>query len=266
LVGQEKRDGRKMPKIGPSAIIMFDECFYHYYLVNIKRLSQFKQSVHTVFGNAAHEAIQHSFKAKSTAEAKQIFFDYFNKNVHGVGDEDRIPELITDANNIFDNINKIGEDINLQEISDVVCEEEIKEKINDDWLFSGRLDLVFNYKKKWRIIDIKTAKATWTFDKLQNIAVISQPLLYKHFWAKKHNVDPAKIVTYYMFLNKKSKNAVDIKKVPSGPESINKALLNLENTMKLIEKGRFYKNYSGCRWCEFRVTEHCPLDVLQIVD
>lgn len=253
-------------KIGPSILVTFDECMYHYYLTYVKKLSVFKQTVDTAFGNAAHDAIQYSFKKRSLVQAEKIFFDHFNNHLFGLGGENKIQELMNDARNIFDNIDNINKEISLQEISDVVCEEEIKQKINDNWLFSGRLDLVFNYKKKWRIIDIKTAKATWTFDKLQNIAVISQPLLYKYFWAKKHNVtDLTKITTHYMFLNKKAKgeSAVKIIKIPSGPETMKKALDNLENTMKLIEKKKFYKNYSGCRFCEFKMTKECPLDALQ---
>jgi len=261
-------------KIGPSAITTFGECFFKWYLVYIAKLSEFKQSIHTIFGNAAHDAIQQSFLNKSLSNAKSIFENRFDKYINDNKDKltaqdfSRVDELRQDGHNIFDNIENSGfyEAIDFGKLEQVVCEEEIKEQINENWLFSGRLDLVFYYNGKYRIWDIKTSKATWDFEKLRDISVISQPLLYKYFWAKKHNVDLQKITTDYLFLNKKdTKLPINVKRIPSGQESIKKAVFNLHHYINLIEKNKFYKSHNSkiCKWCEFYMTEHCPCDVLQ---
>ena len=48
-----------------------------------------------------------------------------------------------------------------------------------------------------------------------------QLTFYKHFWAKKHKVDPKKIETYFALLKRTAtKNRVEIFRVTSGPKKL----------------------------------------------
>jgi len=252
----------ELKKITPSAIISFNECPLKYKLAYIDKRPT-KESIAFAFGKAAHEAIQNAFKERNNKLAKEQFLDLFKKffdeakNKLSDKEINSYDELVNDGNNIFD---RFHEFVSLDEVEDVECEEKLIESVNENWTFSGRLDLVFKVKNKWHIVDIKTSKSGWRLDKLQNVSIISQPILYKYFWAKKHNVEQNKILTSFLILKKKVvKKPIESLKVSSGPITIDKCVSLMNNTIQLIDKGFFFKGFNKnvCKWCEFNNTNDC---------
>ena len=88
-----------------------------------------------------------------------------------------------------------------------------------------------------------------------------QLTLYKHFWAKKHGIDPNKIDTYFALVKRTAKkNNVEIFKVPCGDKKIKNALKLLDTALYNIRKQRYIKNKTSCQagyGCPLYKTELC---------
>ena len=81
---------------------------------------------------------------------------------------------------------------------------------------------------------------------------------YKNYFAKKHNIDPKQIETYFVLLKRTAKNNnVEVLRVTSGPKKIQNSLKVLQNAVINIEKGNYIKNRLNCTYCKFKNTEHC---------
>ena len=113
--------------------------------------------------------------------------------------------------------------------------------------------------QKYHIIDWKTCSWGWDARKRADKMVTYQLTLYKHYFAKKHNIDPSMIETHFALLKRTAKsNNVEIFRVTSGPRKSNnasslllKALINIHRQIKI-------KNRLSCDRCEFRKTANCP--------
>ena len=64
--------------VSASQLMMYDACPHQWKLAKIDRLQQYNPSVHTVFGTAMHEAIQHYLQTMFDQSAKVA--DEFNLN------------------------------------------------------------------------------------------------------------------------------------------------------------------------------------------
>lgn len=274
-IAQEKLESISVKKsISPSEIVSFEECPFKWKLTYKDRVSKFETNIDFLFGKAAHEAIQEAFKANSFSNIN-CFFEkfkaYIEKEKANLKEKDfkKLDELLMDAHNIFDNFEEnfnkeVDGAIDIKNVSEVSVEEKLVESANTTYLFSGRLDLVFKHDKKYHIWDIKTSKTAWKIDKRNNIAILSQPILYKVFWAKKHNIEKIRdISTAFLILKKKGGNSpIDYFKVSSGPVAMKRCSDNLEYFTDLISKNKFLKRYNKfiCKWCEFNDTKYCPGD------
>ena len=85
-----------------------------------------------------------------------------------------------------------------------------------------------------------------------------QLVLYKHYYAKKHNLDPKKIETYFALLKRTTKqNHAEIFRVSSGQIKSKNALNLLQKALYNIKNQNYIKNRLSCRYCEFYKTKHC---------
>jgi len=92
--------------------------------------------------------------------------------------------------------------------------------------------------------------------------VTYQLTLYKHFYAKKLNLNPEIIETHFALLKRTAeKNRVEFFRVSSGPTKTKNALKTLNMALLNIKKKRYIKNKLSCTsgyGCKFYRTEHCP--------
>ena len=146
----------------------------------------------------------------------------------------------------------------------VAAEEDLMEMIEafpckEKNKFKGFIDLVIETSDgKTHIIDWKTCSWGWDARKKSDPMMTYQLTFYKHYWAKKHNVDPKMIETHFALLKRTAKKErVEIFRVTSGPRKTENALKFLEKAIYNIEKKNFIKNRLACRKCEFHKTEHC---------
>ena len=140
-------------------------------------------------------------------------------------------------------------------------EEKLFEDISyKDYKFKGYVDLVLKTKDgKYHVIDWKTCSWGWHYKKKNDRMVTYQLTYYKHFFAKKHNIDPANVETHFILLKRTAKkDNVEIFKVTNGNKKTENALNFLEKALYNINNKNYVKNRLSCNRCEFKNTKYCP--------
>ena len=168
------------------------------------------------------------------------------------------------ASDILDDVPRFLDETFL-EWKGVEAEEQLYESIqNDDMSFKGFIDAVIICKNKrgqnriW-LLDWKTAGWGWRKEKKQDFNYQMQLLLYKHFWSEKHNIDPKEVKTGFILLKRDGKNGkrCELVEVSGSPKKTEEAVKIVRSMLNAVRRGFFPKNFSACRWCEFKGTDHC---------
>ena len=243
-------------------------CPFYHKLMNIDKVRGFQGNAFTAFGNAVHDTCE-KMLTEDLKDKKSFFqlrfkeiLDDLPENVEKTGDLVEkmkiqapliLDEVLPALDEYFGEYEVVAAEEDLMEmIEDFPCEEKNK--------FKGFIDLVIKTSdNKTHIIDWKTCSWGWDARKKSDPMMTYQLTFYKHYWAKKHNVDPKMIETHFALLKRTAKkDRVEIFRVTSGPRKTQNALKFLEKAIYNIEKKNFIKNRLACRKCEFHKTEHCP--------
>jgi hypothetical protein len=132
--------------------------------------------------------------------------------------------------------------------------------------FVGKLDIAVELEDGTIVIaDFKSCESNYMFRQYMDALKESQLVYYKHFYCAMHNVDPKKIETYFITLerNKKSKKPVSFIRITSGGVKTKNAMARLLEALEAINSGCFIKNKMACykfgddHPCCFKGTEHC---------
>ena len=236
--------------------------------MNIDKVKGFRGNAFTAFGNAIHDTCE-KMMTEGLDDKKSFFSLKFKETLEKLPENaQKDPKLVNSMENqgplILDEVFPAMEE-HFGEYEVLEAEEDLMEMIKDfncdeKNKFKGFIDLVIKTSDgKVHIIDWKTCSWGWDARKKADPMITYQLTFYKHFWAKKHNVDPKMIETHFALLKRTAKNnRVEIFRVTSGPRKTQNALKFLENAIYNIEKKNFIKNRLACRKCEFHKTEHCP--------
>jgi ATP-dependent exoDNAse (exonuclease V) beta subunit len=255
-----------------SELKTWNECPYKQKLAYIDRVSFFEGNEYTAFGTAIHEVCEKSVLGeidrnfKSLNECFDVKFleelkNLTEKNINL--DKNLVKKMRSQASTILPYI--IPSLItSFKEYEVVSAEEKLYETIeNSKKNFKGYIDLVIKTKDgKYHIIDWKTCSWGWDSKKKSDSMTTYQLTLYKHFFAKKHSIDPKNIETHFALLKRtaKSDNKVEIFRVTSGLKKTENALKLLNKALYNIEKNKFIKNRLSCTsgfGCEFYKTKFC---------
>ncbi len=91
--------------------------------------------------------------------------------------------------------------------------------------------------------------------------VTYQLTFYKEYFAKKFNVDPKNIETYFALLKRTAKSDnVEMVRITSGPKKTQNALKYLHKALHNITNKNYVKNRISCTsgyGCEFYKTKYC---------
>ena len=236
--------------------------------MNLDKVKGFQGNAFTAFGNAIHDTCE-KMMTEGLDDKKSFFSLKFKETLEKLPENaQKDPKLVNSMENqgplILDEVFPAMEE-HFGEYEVLEAEEDLMEMIKDfncdeKNKFKGFIDLVIKTSDgKVHIIDWKTCSWGWDARKKADPMITYQLTFYKHFWAKKHNVDPKMIETHFALLKRTAKNnRVEIFRVTSGPRKTQNALKFLENAIYNIEKKNFIKNRLACRKCEFHKTEHCP--------
>ena len=195
-----------MARVSFSQYSMWSSCPQQYKLAYIDGLSQSTSNIHSVFGTAMHETLQHYLDkclriSKSQADKmidlkeflKERMRETFIKESNGAGasicTKDEMVEFLEDGNVLLDwfqkskNFNRF---FSLKHDELVAIEQPINTKIADNVNFMGFIDLIIRdtFTGKYRIIDFKTSTKGWSKYQKSDPVKNSQILLYKKFYAE----------------------------------------------------------------------------------
>jgi|TARA_R110000824_G_scaffold170181_3_gene347465 hypothetical protein len=237
--------------------------------VHIDGLKGFKGNEYTAFGTAMHEVCEKTALKELKEEDKEEFFmKKFLKELISLPDDLKlnenlvnsmreqgkalIPEVFPALEDYFNDYEVVSTEEKLYEMMGDIAPEE--------YSFKGYIDLVVRTNDgKYHIIDWKTCSWGWDARKKSEKMITYQLTLYKHYFAKKHGIDPSMIETHFALLKRTAKkDRVEIFRVTSGPRKTENALNLLKKALYNIAASRHIKNRLSCSKCEFCKTKHCP--------
>jgi len=242
-------------------------CPYYHKLMNIDKVKGFQGNAFTAFGNAIHDTCE-KMMTEGLDDKKSFFSLKFKETLENLPEDvQNDPKLVNSMENqgplILEEVFPAMEE-HFGKYEVLEAEEDLMEMIKDfpcdeKNKFKGFIDLVIKTSDdKIHIIDWKTCSWGWDSRKRSDPMMTYQLTFYKHFWAKKHNVDPSMVETHFALLKRTAKkDRVEIFRVTSGKIKTQNALKFLEKAIYNIEKKNFIKNRLACSKCEFHKTEHC---------
>jgi len=255
--------------ISYSAVKDWQKCAHYFKLSRIDKIKLFRGNIYTAFGTAVHDVCE-ELLCNENVDYDKYFDESFKKQLVGLPEDIRsnmIAKHITDmrqqgkmlAPMILPSLKQEFEGYEL-----VKTEEEIYESLADifpehEYFFKGFIDLVIKTPDgRTHIIDWKTCSWGWNWAKKADKMIYYQLILYKHFYAKKHDVDISTIDTYFALLKRTAKkDNVEMYRVSSGKVKNRNVIKLLTTALHNIHSGRYIKNRLSCQGCEYYKTEHC---------
>ena len=248
------------PHISYSELKIWSECSWRHKLEYVEGLNPFKGNEHTSFGKALH-AVSEKFVPNHKAQDPEAYFeneflnelkDLKRKDSDVILDAKLIQEMRIQGTKLAPQIVPSLKD-HFGEYNLVSVEEKLYESLEkNNKKFKGFIDLVLEKNGIYHVIDWKTCSWGWNSKKKQDRILTYQLTLYKHFFAKKHNIDAKNIKTHFALLKRTAKtNQVEIFEVKSGPKKTENALNLLNTALYNIENKRFIKNKLSCLYCPF---------------
>jgi len=255
-----------MPHISFSELKNWAKCPFYHKLVNIEKIKGFQGSEHTAFGTAVHEVYEKMVLGEiSSGDEKRLFEQTFVNEIEklicdGVElDQSLVSDMETQGKNLsVEGIPALGKCFGDYEVFS--AEEKLYEKIDEvDYFFKGYIDLVLKTTDgKYHVIDWKTTSWGWDSRRRSDPMVTYQLTLYKHYFAKKHNISPGDIETHFALAKRTAKkDNIEIFRVSSGARKTQNALKLLNKAIYNIQKGRHFKNRLSCNGCEFYKSKNC---------
>jgi RecB family exonuclease len=283
-----------MAKVSFSQYSMWSSCPQQYKLNYIDKLGESSGNVHTIFGSAMHETIQHYLSVMygvSKKQADEINLDKLllermrenytkEKDLLSEGtpcEQIELEEFYGDGRRILTWFKKYCSKFYSKSGYELVgIEIPLNAKIKEGVNFIGFIDIVMRdlAENTIIIVDLKTSTQGWNqyqkADELKN----SQILLYKKYYSELFNVPLTKIKVEYQIMRRKwpEDSAFPIpyisKHVPSsGTPTVTKVYDKFVEFIDTVfdDTGNFKdipypkvpgNNKKNCKWCQF-LGKHC---------
>jgi hypothetical protein len=291
---QQEIDWVNQKLISYSQFSMFNECPKKWSLQYVEGHKQFTSTIHTVFGTALHEVIQHYLTVmyeQSGAEADKInTYEMFedklreeytkqyksNKNQH-FSSPDELREFFEDVIEIRREFAKYkSKHFSKRGWHLIGCE--IPIQLHPDpklpnVVYQGYLDIVMYHEptNKIYIIDLKTSTSGWNDKQKKDENKQFQLILYKKFFSEQFNFPIENIEVEFFIVKRKLFESDDFVirriqkfKPPSGKVKLNKATQALNDFLKSAFDLNGYKktehkpkSNNNCKWCVFHKTYLC---------
>ena len=277
-----------------SQFSMYNECPKKWSLQYVEGHKQFTSTIHTVFGTALHEVIQHYltvFYEQSGAEADRIntseMFEetlrgeykkqYIANNKQHFSNPDEIREFYDDgieiirdfSKNKAKHFSKKGWYLVGVEIPIVLAPHSKIQNV----IYQGYLDIVMYHEptNTIKILDLKTSTKGWNDKQKKDEIKQFQLVFYKKYFSQYFNFPEENIDVEFFIMKRKLYESEDfvIKriqifkpaagkiKIKKATEAMNKFIEDTfdENGYKKIEHQPKINN--NCKWCPFFKTHLC---------
>jgi hypothetical protein len=280
--------------ISYSQMSMFNECPKKWSLQYREGHKQFTSSIHTVFGTALHETLQHYLTVmyeQSGAAADRLNTSEFleeklreeyktqykaNNNQHFVS-PDELREFYEDGVAIIREFSKDktkyfgkrGWHLVGCEIPIIVTPNPKLQNV----MFQGYLDVVLYNEKtnKIKIIDIKTSRQGWGKKEKSDQNKQLQLITYKKYFSELYNFPIDNIDVEFMIVKRKVFESdiyvikrVQIFKPTSGKVKLNRVAKTINSFLEQAFDRNGFKDVdhqprenNNCKWCPFHKTHLC---------
>ncbi len=270
--------------ISVSQLQTFNQCPFKWKMQHIDKIKDKSNSIHLLYGNAIHEAIQSYIEvfykstkvAASNLDLRNIFLTSMTDQYQSCEDKSFVTkeifkEFIQDGFNFIDEFKRRAE-FPKRNASLIGVELPLRIDLGNGIIFTAFIDMGIKDCDVHVIYDIKTSTGTWRDDKKKDPATALQVLLYKKFYSEQYNVPLDKIVVkYYIAKRKVYENSaypqkrIQIFEPPHNKKRLAVAEENLNNFIsKAFKDGKYNVDFEFttcrsplCQYCHLQ-KEHCP--------
>ena len=283
-----------MARVSYSQYGMWTSCQQQFKLSYIDKLGESSANIHTIFGSAMHETIQHFLSVMYGVSKKQALL----LDVEGILKEKLVEHFTTENAKMTEGtpctqieleeffgdgrqilhyfktkLDKLYTKSGFELVSiELPLNAEVRPGVN----FVGFIDIVLKEVSSGKIIiiDLKTSTRGWNQYQKADKVKTSQMLLYKKFYSEKYNVPLDKIEVEYQILKRKISDTTEFtiprisKFVPAnGKPSVNAAwkgfmefVDSVYDEVGAVKQVDFPTNKSkSCDWCEFKTRKICSI-------
>ena len=284
-----------MARVSFSQYGMWSSCPQQYKLNYIDKLGESSSNIHTIFGSAMHETIQHYLSVMYGVSKKQadeinvdkLLLERMRENykveVEKMSEgtpcsQDELEEFFGDGRRILEWFMKhIGKFYSKSGYELVGIEIPLNKEIKKGVHFIGYIDIVLRdiAENAIIIIDLKTSTMGWNqYQKADKIKK-SQILLYKKYYSELFDIPLTKIRVEFQIMRRKlpEDSPYPVPRIskhipPNGSPSVNKVYDEFMNFIDTVfdDEGNFrdipYPKVPGnakknCKWCEFSARGLC---------
>jgi hypothetical protein len=289
--------GGLMKRISYSQYSQWTNCPYKWKLNYIDKLSEFTDSIHTMFGTSMHEVLQTYLTVMYNDTVKmadalplsdlllhRMRTNYVNIMKRNGGTEfckqSDMEEFYQHGLIILEWFKKKRANYFSKKGYELVgIEVPINYELPNKIKFIGYMDVVIydKVRDRYKIIDIKTSTMGWNKYQKADKNKTDQLLLYKQFYGAENNISLDKIDVEYFIVKRKLYEGLDFPQrrvqtfsPASGKPSVNKVITNLNQFIdESFIDGEHNVNHTyikrptkkNCKWCEFNQTKHCDSGV-----
>lgn len=268
------------PHVSFSEVKNWKECPYRHKLLYIDKIENSEPSPFLDFGTAVHEGCENIIEGKELPREKlltnirEAWKKYDFDNPEWIARQPDwykksyapLDEWCQWAENMWDEVVPfLDKEFPGWQIHK--AEEELYEPIAGKSIsFKGFIDGVIKVPKKrgsgheYWIIDWKTAgKGGWRSEKKQDFLMQLQLVLYKYYWAQKHDIPHNQIRCAFVTLGRGAKKGkvCQLVKVSAGPKTLAKGVKVLNSMIAGVNRKFYLKNRESCKYCPYHNTEHC---------
>lgn len=283
-----------MARVSYSQYGMWSSCPQQFKLNYIDKLGESSANIHTIFGSAMHETIQHFLSVMYGVSKKQALMldletmlkdklvEHFTAEKEKMSEgtpctKEELEEFFGDGRHILHYFKtKLDKLYTKSGFELVAIEMALNAEVKPGVHFIGFIDIVLKDTSSGDIIivDLKTSTSGWSKYQKNDKVKTSQMLLYKKFYSEKYNVSLDKIKVEYQILKRKINEDFEypiprISKFipPHGKPSVNAAWKGfMEFVDSVYDDGGLIKTTDfptnkgkACDWCEFKTRKLCPL-------
>ena len=283
-----------MAKVSYSQYSMWTSCPQQFKLNYIDKLGESSANIHTIFGSAMHEVIQHFLGVMYSVTKKQAMeldlemmlkdklVEHFTQEKEKLTEgtpctREELEEFFGDGRQILQFFKKKLDTLYTKSGFELVAiEMPLNAQIKEGVHFIGFIDIVLKDVSSGEIIivDLKTSTSGWNKYQKADKVKTSQMLLYKKFYSEKYDIPLDKIKVEYQILKRKliENTEYAIPRIskfipPHGKPSVNlawKGFMEFVDSVYddggLIRTNDFPTNKGkACNWCEFKTRKLCPI-------
>lgn len=251
-----------------SEFSKYQSCGHRHLLEKYLKLVTDPASIHLIFGNSIHKAIEIGIKTKADVETRVTTFreDFYKEMLDKMHDSPEFKQVNDFLNQGEHIIRYLSTEKIMKKYDIIGVEYALYEPLYGAFHFKGFIDLIVRDKKTGRyvIIDWKTSGEAWDISKKKKDEVfMAQMRLYKYFFSRKSQIPFEQIDCKYIVLNRlKSKlypemgmGELQTVEIYSDYDDIERSITMVAETIRKIHidnefpKAKLIGQKGNCYWC-----------------